>query len=120
MIEWSGLRGWLQKVSELNELAIIKEIVDWDEEVAAITYLTGKTIGSPALLFEHIKDSMAGSSVLINILGSSLNRIVLTLGLPRPNSVLGLIEGAKDIFKRRIPPIVVEKGKAPINENLLF
>lgn len=120
MIEWSGLRGWLQKVSELEELAVIKEPVDWNEEIATITYLTGKTLGSPALLFEQIKDSAIGSSVLMNILGSSLNRIALTLGLPIPSTVLGLIEGAKDIFKRRIPPVFVDKSQAPINENLVF
>jgi 3-polyprenyl-4-hydroxybenzoate decarboxylase len=47
---------------------------------SALTYLTGKTTGSPALLFEHIKDSMAGSSVLINVLGSSLKRFALIFG----------------------------------------
>jgi UbiD family decarboxylase len=56
----------------------------------------------------------------MNILGSSLSRIALTLGLPTPSTVLELIEGAKDIFKRRIPPIFVDKNQAPINENLLL
>lgn len=120
MVEWNGLRGWLQKVDELGELAIINEPVDWNEEIAAVSYLSGKTVASPALLFQHIRGAATGFSVLTNILGSSLNRVALTLGLPQPSGVLELIEGAKTVFKQRKPPVIVEKNRAPVNENLLF
>lgn len=120
MIEWNDLRGWLQKVDEAGELKTIRELVDWNEEASAVTYLTGKTKASPALLFEQIKDSPDGFSVLTNIFGSSLFRIALTLGLPETLNTLQLIEKAKDIFKWHIPPVVIDKGQAPINENVLF
>jgi UbiD family decarboxylase len=55
MIEWNDLREWLQKVDEVGELKTIRELVDWNEEASAVTYLTGKTKASPALLFKQIK-----------------------------------------------------------------
>ena len=82
MIAWQDLRGWLKEVEKLGELARIREEVDWDEELSALTYLTGKKLGGPALLFENIKGYTKGNKVLSNILGSSLNRISLALGLP--------------------------------------
>ena len=42
---WQDLRDWLKEVEKIGELARIKEEVDWDEELSAITYLTGKKIG---------------------------------------------------------------------------
>ena len=82
MIAWKDLRDWLKEVEKIGELARITEEVDWDEELSALTYLTGKKIGGPALLFENIKGYQKGNRVLSNILGSSLNRIALALGLP--------------------------------------
>jgi UbiD family decarboxylase len=119
MVKWSGLRGWLSEVEKLGELKVIGEQVDWNEEAAAITYLVGKSPGSPALLFDHMKETSPGFRLLTNILGSSLNRVALTLGLPKPSSVLELIGQAKDVFKGSIPPVLVDKSSAPVNENLL-
>ena len=82
----------------------IKEEVDWDEELSALTYLTGKKIGGPALLFENVKGYKKGNRVLSNILGSSLNRIALALGLPLNLPALEMIRMTKDIYKHRIPP----------------
>ena len=75
MVGWNDLREWLKEVEKIGELARITEEVDWDEELSAITYLVGKKIGGPALLFETIKGYPKGNRVLSNILGSSLNRI---------------------------------------------
>ena len=68
MIAWNDLREWLKEVEKIGELARIKEEVDWDEELSALTYLTGKKIGGPALLFETIKGYKEGNRVLSNIL----------------------------------------------------
>ena len=51
-----SLGDWLQTVESIGELKRIKAQVDWDLEMATITYMAGKTVGGPALLFENIKD----------------------------------------------------------------
>ncbi|HUJ88610.1 MAG TPA: UbiD family decarboxylase [Syntrophorhabdales bacterium] len=119
MIAWHDLRGWLKEVEKIGELARVQEEVDWDEELSAITYLTGKKIGGPALLFEKVKGYKKEKRVLSNILGSSLNRIALTLGLPLNMPVIDMIRMTKDIYKKRIPPREISDKDAPINENIL-
>ena len=115
MENFSDLRDWLNKVKKIGELKVINEEIDWDEELAAITYMAAKEKGSPALFFEKIKGSPEGFRVLTNILGSSLNRIALSLGLPLNLSSIEMIRKTKDIFNNRIPPQVVNKEKAPVN-----
>lgn len=117
---FKDLRDWLRKVEEMGELKVVHEEVDWDEELAAITYMVAKKKGSPALLFEKIKGYPSGFRVLTNILGSSFKRIALTLGLPTNLSLLEMIEKTKDIYKRKIPPVEVRKDEAPVNENILL
>jgi len=117
---FKDLRDWLKKVEEMGELKVIHEEVDWDEELATITYMVAKRKGSPALLFQKIKGYPAGFMVLTNILGSSLKRIALTLGLSTNLSPLEMIEKTKDVYKRKIPPVEVRKDEAPVNENILL
>lgn len=117
---FKDLRDWLNIVREIGELQIISEEVDWNEELSAITYLAGKKKGSPALLFEKIKGYPEGFRVLTNILGSSLNRIAITLGLPISLSPIEMIRRTKDIFNIKIPPEIIGKDKAPINENIVM
>jgi UbiD family decarboxylase len=117
MIGWKDLRDWLKEVEKIGELARIKEEVDWDEELSALTYLTGKKIGGPALFFENVKGYPKGNRVLSNVLGSSLNRIGLALGLPPNMAAIDMIRMTKDIYKKRIPPKEISDKDAPINEN---
>jgi len=120
MVNFRDLRDLLRKVDEIGELKVIREEVDWNEEVAAITYMAAKKKGSPALYFEKIKGYPEGFKVLTNVLGSSLNRIALSLGLPPNLSAINMIRETKDIFKRSIPPEVIDKEKAPVNENIVM
>jgi UbiD family decarboxylase len=120
MVQWKDLRGWLKEVEKFGDLARIKEEVDWDEELSALTYLTGKKIGGPALLFENIKGYTKEHRVLSNILSNSLNRIALALGLPVNLPALDMIRMTKDIYKNRIPPKVISDKGAPINENTIM
>ena len=46
-----GSRQW----SSIGELKRIRAQVDCDLEMSTITYMSGKTVGGPALLFENIK-----------------------------------------------------------------
>jgi len=114
------LRDWLGAVEELGELHHVKEQVDWDEEMAAITYVVGKTPKSPALLFENVKGYSQDYRVLTNMLGSSQDRVALAMRLPTGISVMELIQLSKERIGRRIPPKFVSASEAPINENLVL
>ena len=81
--------------------------------------MAAKQKGSPALLFEKIKGYPEGFTALTNILGSSLNRIALSLGLPLNLPAIDMIRKTKDIYNHGIPPQVVNKEKVPVNENIL-
>jgi 4-hydroxy-3-polyprenylbenzoate decarboxylase len=63
MEKFTDLRDWLDKVREMGELKTITEEVDWDEELAAVTYMVAKEKGGPALLFENVKGSPKGSGL---------------------------------------------------------
>src|SRR5512139_750022 len=119
MEKFTDLRDWLDKVREMGELKTITEEVDWDEELAAITYMAAKEKGGPALLFENVKGSPKGFRTLSNILGSSHRRIALTLGLSVDLPPIELIRRTKDFYKTRIPPQTVDKKEAPVNENIV-
>ncbi|MGD9031839.1 MAG: UbiD family decarboxylase [Desulfobacteraceae bacterium] len=120
MGSYRDLRDWLRKLEEIEELKVIQEEVDWNEELTAVTYMAAKKKGSPALIFEKIKGYPKGYRVLSNILGSSLRRIALTMGLPLDLSTLEMIRRTKDIYKKPIPPEIIDKGEAPVNENLVM
>jgi UbiD family decarboxylase len=120
MENFRDLRDWLNQVKEIGELKVINEETDWNEELAAITYMAAKKQGSPALLFEKIKGYPEGFRILTNILGTSLSRIALSLGLPLNLSTLDMISRTKEIYKNRIPPQVVNKKNAPVNENIVM
>ncbi|MEW6667523.1 MAG: UbiD family decarboxylase [Thermodesulfobacteriota bacterium] len=120
MGNFRDLRVWLKKVEEIGELKVVEKEVDWDEELAAITYMAAKRKASPALLFENIKGYPRGYKVLSNILGSSLNRIALSMGLPVNLSSMQMIQGAREIYKTPVPPEEISHGAAPVNENVLM
>lgn len=113
------LRDWLSAVEEAGELHRVKEQVDWDEEMAAITYMVGKMPKSPALLFENIKGYSPDHRVLLNMLGSSSDRIALALRLPTGLSITELIQLTRERIGRRIPPRIVSAPEALVNENVI-
>ncbi|MBW1804173.1 MAG: UbiD family decarboxylase [Deltaproteobacteria bacterium] len=119
MGHYADLRDWLGQVEALGELNTIREEVDWDEELSAITYMAARKHASPALLFDRLKGYPQGFRVLSNVFGSSLRRIALTLGLPVDLTALEMIERTRTIYKNPIPPVVVDPGEAPVNENIL-
>ena len=76
LIGIKSLSDWMQAVESIGELKRIKAQVDCDLEMGTITYMAGKTVGGPALLFENIKDH-PGGRLLFNPFGSSLNRVAI-------------------------------------------
>lgn len=114
------LREWLVRVDELGELVRVKQSVDWDEEMSAISYLVAKQNPSPAILFESTKgyeNSPLGATLLWNILGPSLKRIAVTLEESPDIPTMELICRVKDKLKNRIPPREVSPSEAPVYEN---
>src|SRR3989442_10557722 len=112
------LRGWLRQVEALGELVRIREPVDPIEEMSALTYMVGKRPGSPALLFENPRGG-EGYRHLWNLLGSSTRRIALALGEPPAATRLELIRALREKLKRRVAPVDVAPGTAPVNERVL-
>ena len=114
------LREWLSRVDAIGELIRIKQPVDWNEEMSAISYLVAKQNPSPAILFESTsgyENSPIGVKHLWNILGPSLRRIALTLEESPETPTMELIRRVKDKLKQRIPPREVPSSQAPIYQN---
>jgi 4-hydroxy-3-polyprenylbenzoate decarboxylase len=114
------LREWLDRVDAIGELVRVREPVDWDEEMGAITYLVAKQNPSPAVLFESTKgyeSSPVGAGMLWNILGPSFRRIALTLEESPDTLTLDLVRRVKDKLRNRIPPNEILPAQAPIYEN---
>ena len=112
------LRGWLEAVDRLGELHHVDAEVDPEQEMAGITYLVGKREGAPALLFNSVRGARQGTRSLFNLLGTSLPRIALALGLPPSLGAHELIQATRLRLKQRIPPRVIAAGEAPVNENV--
>ncbi len=116
-VEGRDLRGWIDEVEKLGELARING-ADWDVEIGAITEL-GHHRGekSKAILFDQIKGYPAGYRVLSNTL-NTVKRIATTLHMDTNYTRL---EFVKDI-KRHITEVSYIKPEvvkdAPVMENV--
>src|SRR5712692_4601443 len=86
--------------------------------MGTITYMVGKRVGAPALLFERIRGH-PGQRALWNILGSSLDRYALALGLPTGQTTAELVQGTRERLKHRLPPREVPPEAAPVNAHVL-
>lgn len=113
----ADLRQWLAQVEELGELVRVRDAVDPNEEMGALTYMVGKRPGSPALLFEQPK-GFPGHRSLWNLLGNSTRRIAITLGEDPISSRKQLIHATREKLKRRAPPVEVSPDSAPVNERV--
>jgi UbiD family decarboxylase len=112
-----SLSDWLQMVEAMGELKRIKAPVDPDLEMGTVTYLAGKTVGGPALMFENIK-GYPGGRILFNPFGSSLNRVAVSIREEPGKDALGLVRALSEKMKRRVAPSVVEASEALVNENI--
>ncbi|MBI2090312.1 MAG: UbiD family decarboxylase [Deltaproteobacteria bacterium] len=114
------LRDWIDRVERMGELVRVKQAVDCQEEMSAITYLVAKQTPSPAILFERAKGyekSPIGAKLLWNILGPSFRRIALTVEEPPDTPTLELIRRVKEKLKQRKPPREVPRSEAAFYEN---
>lgn len=113
------LRFWLEAVDRLAELHQIDAEVEPIDEMGGLTYLVGKTEGSPVLLFNKVRGAAPGVRSVFNLLGTSLPRIALALGLNPALGVREVIQQLRAKLKERIPPITVLRESAPVNDNVL-
>jgi len=116
------LRDWLERVEAMGDLIRVKEPVNCEEEMAAISYLVAKQSPSPAVLFESVKGyetSPFQARLLWNILGPSLRRIALTLEEPPDTPTVELIRRVKEKMKHRTPPREVSPSEVGFFENTL-
>jgi len=121
VLDYHGLREWLERVRSFGELAEFSG-ADWDREMGAITEIMVRDHAerSPALLFDDVPGYPSGFRCLYATLNSP-RRLALTLGLPTegyrdmPEYLHTYRDRTKDI--ERIPPEPVDDG--PIFENVL-
>lgn len=115
--QWRDLRDWLSLVHKRQDLKTISAPVDPNEELAAITFMaTQVDENAPALLFDNLVGDQRGCRVLANMLGASKDRFALAMGLDPALSIREMVLGARTIMVRRMPPVMIEKSTAPVNE----
>ncbi len=113
---WRDLREWIARVEERGLLKRIRAPVDTDEELSAITFLAARAETAPALMFENLTSGGRGMRVLANMLGASAARYAVAMGLDDSLSTREMILATRKIMRRRIPPKMVLKQTAPVNE----
>src|SRR5215472_14883809 len=118
-VNWRDLRDWLDLIDRNGLLLRIKQPVDPDQELAAITFMATRRENASALLFETLDGDRFGARVLANMLGSSKERYALAVGLDPDLSTAEMISATRNIMSRRIAPIHVPPAAAPVNEIIL-
>lgn len=117
--ETRDLRTWLRLVEAAGELRTVTAPVDPIEELSAVTFMASREPGSPALLFETVEGATSGGRVLSNMLAASKERYAITLGLDPSLSVSELIRETRRQSGRRIAPVTIPPGEAPVRATTL-
>jgi len=118
-LPWRDLRGWVARIEQHGELARITAEVDPHEELGAVTLLASRQDKSPALLFQTLKGDSSNSRILINMLGASRERYALAVGLDPGATTPEMIQATRSIMSAPIPPVMIPKEQAPVNEVVL-
>ena len=118
-LPWHDLRSWVAQIEQHGELARINAEVDPHEELGAVTLLASRQHNSPALMFEKLKGDTTHSRILINMLGASRERYALAVGLDPSATTPEMIQATRSIMNEPIPPVMVPKDQAPVNEVVL-
>jgi 4-hydroxy-3-polyprenylbenzoate decarboxylase len=115
--ELSDLDIWLEKAESHGELKRITAEVVPDLETSTIAYMSGKEVGSPALMFENVKGHQ-GFRSLYNMLGSSLARICLAIGEEPTDDPVAVVSTLKEKMGRKMAAETVPESEALVNQNV--
>ncbi len=108
--ESTGLRHFIQLLSDNERLVRVKKATDWRFEIGRMTRLSRSPV-----LFENIKE-YPGQKVFTNGL-SDIDSIALALGLECGHSQQSLLAEARHRIARPIKPRIVQSG--PVLENIV-
>ncbi|MDY6862052.1 MAG: UbiD family decarboxylase [Thermodesulfobacteriota bacterium] len=115
-MSFKDLREFLKLLEDKEELVRIKEEVDWDEEIGAISQESIYK-KAPAFICENIKDfkDTPGKKIAMSYL-CSWKRMNLALGFPEDTHPKELVSSWRKRIKNPIKPVVV--NNAPCKENI--
>lgn len=111
---YKDLRQFIEACEENNDLAVIKDEVDWNLEIGAITRRTFDLEG-PAILFEKIKGFSQGYRFFSGMV-STYGRYALALGLPMKTQVKDIIRTYYERIKKPVAPVIVDTGSCKQNK----
>ena len=115
-MSFKDLREFIVKLRETGDLVSVKEEVDWELEVGAISRRAYELSG-PAILFEKVKDYPSGYRIFNGLLGT-FRRVAIAFGLDPETPVRELYREYERRMKNRIPPKIIDWG--PCKENILM
>ncbi|MDP6172570.1 MAG: UbiD family decarboxylase, partial [Rhodospirillales bacterium] len=113
----SNVEKWVEILEKHGELKRITAEVNTDLESSTFAYLSGKEIGSPALMFENLKGH-EGHRGLYNMLGSSLKRICLAINEEPTEDHVEVVKILKNKMNEKLAPAAVGEDEAVVNQNI--
>ena len=113
----SDLEKWVEILEDHGELKRITAEADTNLESSTLAYLSGKEIGSPALMFENLKGH-EGHRGLYNIMGSSLKRICLAIKEEPTDDYVEVVKILKDKMSNKLAPVKMPEDEAVVNQNI--
>jgi len=105
---FSDLREYIAAIEKSGDLLRVKQEVDWDMELGAVSRRNFEQSG-PALLFEKIKDYPSGYAIL-NGPVATWRRVAIAMGLPPDTSVREIYAAYEQRRDKKIAPTVVKSA----------
>lgn len=112
---FKDVRQFITTLEKSGDLLRVKQEVDWDLEVGAISRRNYEMQG-PALLFEKVKDYPEGYRIFNGGIGS-YRRLAIALGLDPATPIKALFDEYEAREKHPLKPIVV--NSAPGKEHII-
>ncbi|MDG7002011.1 MAG: UbiD family decarboxylase [Nitrososphaerota archaeon] len=111
---YDDLRQFIKACEANNELAVVRDEVDWNLEIGAVTRRTFDLQG-PALLFDKIRGYPSNYKFFSGMV-STYRRYALALDLPVDTPTKQIIRTYYERIKKPIPPTVVSTGACKQNK----
>ncbi|MBW1829908.1 MAG: UbiD family decarboxylase [Deltaproteobacteria bacterium] len=117
-MEYNDLRDFLNLLEGKQELIHIKEPVDWDIEIGAISQ-ESINLGGEAFICENIKDhtDTVCRKLAMNYLGN-WRRIALAMGMPENSSSSDMVREWRKRHSELVKPVLVDSGNC--KENIMM